>query len=108
MSKSKKNLISVRLPKGVECNARGTLEYEASEVARKALCSFHGVPNTLPPFGNKEQNEAELKRRYPARWAYSQRVKEELKKQLHTSQEEAYAQADQIRRESQKAKAGLL
>ena len=108
MAKPKNNQVPVRLPKGVECNARGTLEYEAAEVARKALCSFYGVPNTLPPFGNKEQNEAELKKRYPALWEYSQRSIEELKKQPRRSQKEAYAEADQIRRESQRAKQGLL
>ena len=108
MSKPKNNPVRVRLPKDVECNSKGTLENEAAEVARKALSSFYGVPNTLPPLGNKEQNEAELKKRYPARWEYSQRSIEELKKQPRRTQMEVYAEADQIRIESQKAKAGLL
>ena len=108
MSKPKNNPVLVRLPKDVECNSKGTLEHEAAEVARKALSSFYGVPNTLPPLGNREQNEAELEKRYPARWAYSKRVKEELKKQPRITQKEAYAEADQIRRKSQRAKQGLL
>jgi hypothetical protein len=111
MSQSKNSPIPVRLPEYVECNANGTLQHQAAEVARKALCSFYGVPNTLPPFGNKEQNEEDLKKRYPARWAYAQQAIQELRKQPRRSQKEAYAEADLIRRESQKAskeKAGLL
>lgn len=111
MSQSKNSPIPARLPEDIECNARGTLEHQAAEVTRKALCSFYGVPNTLPPFGNKEQNEQDLKKRYPALWEYSQRAIEELRKQPRRSQKEAYAEADLIRKESQKAKkekAGLL